>query len=104
MTRVNTGKTHQTERSVASGEHLVLIDMETLLHHEAHLIDDSPGIQAFETTAEHYLWDSVLRIGLLPRWDFSGDRRIAYDISGLGITDPQEMPFKGPRSTANNTD
>ncbi|MBW4574204.1 MAG: type 2 lantipeptide synthetase LanM family protein [Aphanothece sp. CMT-3BRIN-NPC111] len=92
------------ENLIASGEHLVLIDMETLLHHEANLIENSPSVQAFETTAAQQLWDSVLRTGLLPRWDFSADRRIAYDISGLGSTDPQQAPQKALRWQAINTD
>lgn len=92
------------ENLIASGEHLVLIDMETLLHHEANVIENSPFIQAFEATAAQHLWDSVLRTGLLPRWDYSSDRRIAYDISGLGSTDEQQIPRKVPRWQAINSD
>lgn len=92
------------ENLIASGEHLVLIDMETLLHHEANLIENSPFIQEFETTAAQRLWDSVLRTGLLPRWEFSSDRRIAFDISGLGSTDSQEIPQKVRCPQAINTD
>ncbi|MDZ7960293.1 MAG: type 2 lanthipeptide synthetase LanM family protein [Aulosira sp. DedQUE10] len=92
------------ENLIASGEHLVLIDMETLLHHEANLIENSPFIQEFETAAAQRLWDSVLRTGMLPRWDFSSDRRIAYDISGLGSMDSQQAPRKVRRWQAINTD
>lgn len=92
------------ENLIANGEDLVLIDMETLLHHEANLIENSPFIQEFETTAAQHLWDSVLRTGLLPRWDFSSDRRIAYDISGLGSSTPQQISRKVPRWKAINTD
>ncbi|BAY08493.1 type 2 lanthipeptide synthetase LanM family protein [Calothrix sp. NIES-2098] len=92
------------ENLIASGEHLVLIDMETLLHHEANLIDNSPFIQEFETAAAQRLWDSVLRTGMLPRWDFSSDRRIAYDISGLGSVDSGQAPRKLRRWQAINTD
>lgn len=92
------------ENLIASGEHLVLIDMETLLHHEANLIENSPFIQEFETAAAQRLWDSVLRTGMLPRWDFSSDRRIAYDISGLGSSDSQQAPRKVRRWQAINTD
>lgn len=92
------------ENLIASGEHLVLIDMETLLHHEANLIENSPFIQDFETAAAQHLWDSVLRTGMLPRWDFSSDRRVAYDISGLGSSDSQPAPRRMPRWQAINTD
>ncbi len=92
------------ENLIASGEHLVLIDMETLLHHEAQLLENSPEAQAFETETVQLFWDSVLRTGLLPRWDFSPDQRVAYDISGLGSIDPQQEPRKVPRWQAINTD
>lgn len=92
------------ENLIASGEHLVLIDMETLLHHEPNLIENSPLADELEATATRQFWDSVLRTGLLPRWDFSGDRSIAYDISGLGSTDPRLSPRKVPRWQNVNTD
>ena len=54
------------------------------MHPAAKAIADSPqAIEEMLTGAEH-LWDSVLRTGLLPRWDFSPDNLIAYDISGPG--------------------
>ncbi len=92
------------ENLIASGSHLVLIDMETLLHHEANLIENSPIAQAFESDSMQQFWGSVLRTGLLPRWDFSADKRIAYDISGLGSTDSQQAPRKVPRWQEINTD
>ncbi|MDZ8082016.1 MAG: type 2 lanthipeptide synthetase LanM family protein [Nostoc sp. DcaGUA01] len=92
------------ENLIASGEHLVLVDMETLLHHEANLIENSPHSPDFETAAEQQFWESVLRTGLLPRWDFSSDRRIAYDVSGLGSTDSQKVPHKRPKWLRINTD
>ena len=94
---------HQ-ENLIASGEHLVLIDTETLLHHEANPIENSPIAQALESDSLQLFWDSVLRTGLLPRWDFSVDKRIAYDISGLGSTHSQQAPRKVPQWQAINTD
>jgi type 2 lantibiotic biosynthesis protein LanM len=93
-----------SENLIASGEHLVLIDMETLLHHEANVIENSPLIQELKGTVTQQFWDSVLRTGLLPRWDFSSDRSVAYDISGLGSSDSQPTPRKVPRWQAINTD
>lgn len=92
------------ENLIASGEHPVLIDTETLLHHEANLMENSLTFQEFEESASQQLWDSVLRTGLLPRWGFSADRQVAYDISGLGSTDPQQLPKKVARWQAINTD
>ncbi|MDJ0594891.1 MAG: type 2 lanthipeptide synthetase LanM family protein [Pleurocapsa sp. MO_226.B13] len=92
------------ENLIASGEHLVLIDTETLLHHEANAIENSPMAQALESDSMQLFWDSVLRTGLLPRWDFSDDKRIAYDISGLGSIDFQQADRKVPQWQNINTD
>ncbi|MBD2525525.1 type 2 lanthipeptide synthetase LanM family protein [Nostoc sp. FACHB-133] len=92
------------ENLIASGEHLVLIDMEALLHHEANPIENSPTAQEFATIAAQQFWNSVLRTGMLPRWDFSGDRSVAYDISGLGSTITQQTQTKVPRWHSINTD
>ncbi len=87
---------------IASGEHLVIIDTETLQHHQANPIENSP--QALETESLRLFWESVLRTGMMPRWDFSIDKRIAYDISGLGSTHSQQAPRKVPQWQAINTD
>ncbi|ACC81750.1 type 2 lanthipeptide synthetase LanM family protein [Nostoc punctiforme] len=92
------------ENLIASGEHLVLLDMETLLHHEAKAIENSPDAQEWETIAMQQFWNSVLRTGFLPRWDLSSDRTVAYDISGLGSTALQQSPRKVPRWQLINTD
>ncbi|MBT9315785.1 type 2 lanthipeptide synthetase LanM family protein [Leptothoe spongobia] len=92
------------ENLIASGEHLVLIDMETLLHHDANLIENSPEMDILDTESAQLFRDSVLRTGLLPRWDFSADQRIANDISGLGYTEQSQSTYKLPRWYAINTD
>ncbi len=92
------------ENLIASGEHLVLIDTETLLHHEANSIGELSMELALESDSLQKFWDSVLRTGLLPRWDFSVDKRIAYDISGLGSMHSQQAPQKVPVWQAINTD
>jgi type 2 lantibiotic biosynthesis protein LanM len=92
------------ENLIAHGEHLVLIDMEALLYPEANPIGDAAAFQDFEATAAQHLSNSVLRTGLLPRWDFSADFRVAYDVSGLGSTNPQQAPQKVPCWQATNTD
>jgi len=89
------------ENLIASGEHPVLIDTETLMHAEA---------KPMQTTAETAIlrpiyqkfWDSVLRTGLLPRWIFNG--RIAYDVSGLGSVDLQSTPSPAPYWKSINRD
>ena len=92
------------ENLIASGEHLVLIDGETLMHHQANPIQGSA--QATETTTEAHrqFWESVQRTGLLPRWELSPDGRVAYDISGLGSVDSQPAPWRLSRWKSVNTD
>ncbi|HEY9851553.1 MAG TPA: type 2 lanthipeptide synthetase LanM family protein [Leptolyngbyaceae cyanobacterium] len=72
------------ENLIACGEHLVLIDMETLMHQEVNLLTDLPEETAADTSVNLRFLDSVLRTGLLPRWEFSKNNRIAYDTSALG--------------------
>ena len=79
------------ENLIASGEHLVLVDVETLLHHEARPMEDSPAFDWITGSAAERLWNSALRTGLLPRWQFSTDRSLAYDVSGLGGTEAHQV-------------
>ena len=78
------------ENLIANGEHLVLIDMETLMHQEVSPMADLPEVTAAETAVNLQLADSVLRTGLLPRWEFSKNNRFAYDISALGGIDLEQ--------------
>jgi type 2 lantibiotic biosynthesis protein LanM len=87
---------------IACGEYPVLIDAETLMHHRARAVvpeDENAQTEAFER-----LGHSVLRTGLLPRWELSADERTAYNISGLGEADEQELPVRTPRWVRVNTD
>ncbi|HEX2271302.1 MAG TPA: type 2 lanthipeptide synthetase LanM family protein, partial [Pyrinomonadaceae bacterium] len=81
------------ENLIASGEHPVLIDLESLFHQQS---------AEFESKhSEQIAWDhfnrSVLRVGLLPQriW-FSADSD-GIDVSGLGGTggqlSPQPVPY-----------
>ncbi len=92
------------ENVIAHGEHLVLIDAETLMYPEAVPLGTSANLQELTATAAQQLSNSVLRTGLLPCWDFSSDRKTAYDVSGLGSSNPQQAPSKQPRWQAINTD
>lgn len=76
------------ENLIACGEHLVLVDTETLMHHEVSEFGDSP--ETTVSTAAQQLFDSVLHSGLLPRWEFARDDRTAYDISGLGSVSSEQ--------------
>jgi type 2 lantibiotic biosynthesis protein LanM len=92
------------ENLIASGEHLVLIDMETLMHPEQKHLEDFPQATAQMVSNEKFWNDSVLRTGLLPCWDINKDNHIAYDISGLGSIDPQASPWRLLQWKSVNTD
>jgi lantibiotic modifying enzyme len=78
------------ENLIACGDQLVLIDTETLLEADWHDLirdngDDATALSALETSMN----SSVLRSGLLPQWLIAGaGRKLAYDISALGIQPP----------------
>jgi type 2 lantibiotic biosynthesis protein LanM len=67
---------------VAHGEHPVLIDLETLLHHRV------------ESSAHNPLSESVWRTNMLPDWDIQwqekADRQL-FDNSGIGGVHQQEL-------------
>ena len=68
---------------VANGEHLVLVDMETLMHPVAKLMADFPQITEVEKIVGKQFSDSVVSPGLLPRWDFLENGCIAYQNNAL---------------------
>ncbi|WP_017317615.1 type 2 lanthipeptide synthetase LanM family protein [Mastigocladopsis repens] len=68
---------------VANGEHFVLVDMETLMHPEAKLMVDFPQVTEVEKIVGKQFWDSVVRTGLLPGWDFLENGCIAYQKNAL---------------------
>jgi type 2 lantibiotic biosynthesis protein LanM len=90
------------ENIIASGEYPVLIDTETLMHHRARAV--VPGDENAQAEAYERMGRSVMRTGLLPRWELSADRRTAYHISGLGESDEQELPVRTQQWTRINTD
>ncbi len=68
------------ENLIAAGEHPVLVDLETLFH---------PDLEVRELVADRdrtgrSIWDSVQRIGLLPRRVWGNAEQKGIDLSGLG--------------------
>lgn len=72
------------ENLIACGEHPVLIDLETLMHHDTRLMEENLEEDSAQMQASQTLFASVLQTGMLPRWRFGKDERVAYDLSGLG--------------------
>ena len=82
------------ENVIANGEHLALIDVETLMHPEANLLGDAIEGLEVESSTRQKFWNSVLRTGLLPRWQFDRNLGVAYDVSGLGSIDDHPIPWR----------
>lgn len=91
------------ENLIACGEHLVLIDMETVMHHQAKAMEELLE-QTAASVATEQLSDSVLTTGMLPMWDFSADKSVAFDLSGLGSVESQPAPIPMPVWKFINTD
>jgi len=97
------GNDCHSDNLIACGEHFVLVDMETVMQHEASLMIDVLDESAF-LVATNQLFDSVLRTGLLPMWEFGVNTSIAYDLSALGNVDIQPAPRPMPVWRFINTD
>ncbi|BAZ52082.1 lanthionine synthetase C family protein [Nostoc sp. NIES-4103] len=91
------------ENLIACGEHLVLIDMETVMQHQAKSIADFLDENA-ATLAADKMFNSVLGTGLLPMWEFGADNSIASDFSGLGSVETQPVAIPMPVWKFINTD
>lgn len=101
---------HQ-ENLIASGEHPVLVDLETVMHHQVRdrrdvngcvsTVEEGVGAQFL---ANQQFCNSVLRSGLLPRWQVEPNGQEAYDASGLGGVDEQKKTFRLLKWQDINTD
>jgi type 2 lantibiotic biosynthesis protein LanM len=83
------------ENLIACSEHLVLIDMETVMQHQAKLMAGFLDENA-ATLATDQMFNSVLSTGLLPMWQFGEDNSIASDFSGLGSVEAQPVAVPMP--------
>lgn len=68
---------------VANEEHFVLVDMETLMQPEAKQMAEFPQVTEVEKIVGKQFSDSVVRTGLLPRWNFLENGCIAYQNNAL---------------------
>lgn len=78
------------ENVIASGEHPVIVDFETLLHPNDNIDqkEDDP-----ENIVIYKLNQSVKRLGLLP-FLIGTEEESSIDLSGLGSNDNKKAPFK----------
>ena len=80
------------ENMIASGEHPVLIDVETLMRPLPGAESKERSRSGAEALANRMLRESVLETGLLPLWQV-GARGESFDVSGLGGVSDQETDF-----------
>jgi type 2 lantibiotic biosynthesis protein LanM len=98
LTYVFGGIDFHNENLIANGEHPVLVDLETLMHPQVrdsrdvsdHALKSEEG-EAAQILVNQQFYNSVLRSGLLPRWQLESDGQGAYDASGLGDGDEKEV-------------
>jgi type 2 lantibiotic biosynthesis protein LanM len=88
------------ENIIAAGEHPVLVDLEAFFHPRLGAMDVTQADQLASRT----LYESVLRVGLLPERLWSNGESEGIDISGLGATAGQRTPYGIPQWDAAGTD
>jgi type 2 lantibiotic biosynthesis protein LanM len=88
------GKDCHYENLIASGEHPVLIDVETLLQPEVRELENQGDYGELQSILNQVLDNSVLSTGLLPNWELGPDGQTIFDVSGLGGVGGQQMPYQ----------
>lgn len=91
------------ENIIACGEHPVLIDLETLMHPWPNKFEKLENVKKSEDIAKYQIGHSVIRTGLLPRWELSLENQ-EYDISAWGGFGKQKTSFPIPVVHNINTD
>lgn len=77
------------ENLIAHSDHLLLVDAETLFEGIPKDHNKDPNSSKVQSGLYKQIANSVIRLGLLPQWDFVGKQRIPRDVSALGIQPPQ---------------
>jgi type 2 lantibiotic biosynthesis protein LanM len=80
------------ENLIACGEYPMLIDLETLMHPREQEIEKLDASENAQILANQQMWHSVIRTGLLPRWQF-GSKKWSYDSTGFGGGGQNQLPF-----------
>ncbi|MEH2137647.1 type 2 lanthipeptide synthetase LanM family protein [Nostoc sp.] len=91
------------ENLIASGEHPVLIDTETLMQHRPE-IESSGNVQTAQKLAFDWVDNSVMRTALLPVWHPGSNGNSGFDFSGLGSHNQEARHYKGLQWSSVNTD
>ncbi|WNZ43923.1 type 2 lanthipeptide synthetase LanM family protein [Leptolyngbya boryana CZ1] len=91
------------ENLIASGEHLVVIDAETLLH-PRFKSESIELAQTAQSMALYQMGNSVLRTALLPSWEMDDQNSTVFDYSGLGSYEDWNLVYRGLQWYQTNTD
>lgn len=79
------------ENIIASRDYPVLVDLETLMQPEVRFREDKKYEKRVNLLASRQFFYSVLKTGLLPRWEFKSE---PYDVSGLGSIETKNRSIK----------
>lgn len=90
------------ENLIASGPFPVLVDLETVMHHEGRAFAGDQPESAISLASRQY-GTSVFRTGLLPGW-IQGKDGFVFDVSATGGYDYTESPYKRQKWENVNTD
>ena len=83
------------ENFIAHGDQLVLIDGEGLFQGTPWDRNTDRRHSTVRSGLYDRMGDSVVRLGLLPQWHFTGEKRIPLDVSALGIAPPTHASSYG---------
>jgi type 2 lantibiotic biosynthesis protein LanM len=89
------------ENLIASGDHPVLVDLESLFHPRPTRNRNWTGLDRVVETA---MGQSVLRVGLLPQRSWAQGDALGIDVTALGGTGGQLTPFTVPTLNGAGTD
>lgn len=92
LTYVLGGTDFHVENVIASGEHPMLVDLESMLQPLPRSFDSRQAFSADRRAAE-IIHASVLRTGLLPSWRNLNPGR-SFDASGIGAEGPQDTGYQ----------
>jgi type 2 lantibiotic biosynthesis protein LanM len=102
LTYILGGTDFHLENVIASGEHPVLVDLETMLQALPRPFDPTQTFCADRRAAE-IMHRSVLRTGLLPSWRVLNPGK-SFDLSAIGAEGPQDTGYNYPAWENINTD
>jgi type 2 lantibiotic biosynthesis protein LanM len=92
------GSDFHRENLIASGEHPIPVDLETLF------VPDMKALAAIGSDRSRPFPNTVLDTGLLPHWRAGADGKTAVDTSGLGSLTRDQPPGASDGWTSVNTD